>query len=189
MCLNEVKSWQNENLSDNYFVVKETRANKSHGSVILAKKRTTIIEVKPEKCDWNERGKVFKIKKPCFEVPVIGHLWVIALYNSPGRDLNLSEIFETEMKNGFICGDFNAPHQELNCTYNTENGDKIVETIETGTLKFLYDGYHTYQSYQGDDEICLIYISPINQSSKFLTQLMFLMTLVVTTAQPLLPWI
>ena len=52
------------------------------------------------------------------------------------------------MKNVFICGDFNAPHQELNCTYNTENGDKIIETVETGKFKLLYNGYHTNQSYQ-----------------------------------------
>ena len=54
------------------------------------------------------------------------------------------------MKNIFICGDFNAPHQELNCTYNTENGDKIIEIIETGIFKLLNNGYHTYQSYQGE---------------------------------------
>ena len=54
------------------------------------------------------------------------------------------------MKNVFICGDFNAPHQVLNCTYNTENGDKIIETIETGKFKLLNNGYHTYQSYQGE---------------------------------------
>ena len=52
------------------------------------------------------------------------------------------------MKNVFICGDFNAPHQELNCTYNTENGNKEIETIENGTFKLLNNGYHTYQSYQ-----------------------------------------
>ena len=150
VCLNEVKSWQKQNLTDDYFVVTETRASKSHGSIILAKKGTTIIEVKPEKFDRNERGKIFEILKACFEVPAIGYLWVIALYNSPGRDLNLSEIFETEMKNVFICGDFNAPHQELNCTYNTENGENIIETIETGNFKLLNNGYHTYQSYQGE---------------------------------------
>ena len=150
VCLNEVKSWRNENLTDDYFVVTKTRANKSHGSMILAKKGTTIIEVKPKKFDRNDRGKVFQIIKACFEVPVIGHLWAIALYNSPGRDLNLSEIFETGMKNVFICGDFNAPDQELNCTYNTENGDKTIETIETGTFKLLNNVYHTYQSYQGE---------------------------------------
>ena len=150
VCLNEVKSWQKENLNRDYFVVTETRASKSHGSIILAKEATTIIEVKPEKFDSNERGKIFEIIKACFEVPVIGHLWVIALYISPGRDLNLSEIFETEMKNVFICGDFNAPHQELNCTYNNENGEKIIETIETGNFKLLNNGYHTYQSYQGE---------------------------------------
>ena len=64
--------------------------------------------------------------------------------------MNLSEIFEIEMKNVFICGDFNDPHQERNCTFNTENGDKKVETIETGTFKLLNNGYHTYQSYQGE---------------------------------------
>ena len=47
-----------------------------------------------------------------------------------------------------MCGDFNAPHQEHNCTYNTENGDKITETIETGTFKLLNNVYHTYQSNQ-----------------------------------------
>ena len=45
VCLNEVQSWQNENLNDDYFVVTEMRASKSHGSMILAKKGTTIIEV------------------------------------------------------------------------------------------------------------------------------------------------
>ena len=130
VCLNEVKSWQKQNLTDDYFVVTETRASKSHGSIILAKKGTTLIEIKPEMFDRNEREKIFEIIKACFEVPVIGHLWVIALYNSPGRDLNLSETFETEMKNIFICGDFNAPHQELNCTYNTENGEKKSKLLK-----------------------------------------------------------
>ena len=54
------------------------------------------------------------------------------------------------MTNVFICGDFNAPHQELNCTYNTDNGEKVIETIETGKFKLLNNGYHTYQSYQGE---------------------------------------
>ena len=97
----------------------------------------TVIEVKPEKSDRNERAEVSKIIKACFEIPAAGHLWVIALYNSPGSDLNWSEVFETEMKNVFICGDFNAPHQELSFTYNTGNGEKILEPIETGSFKFL----------------------------------------------------
>ena len=82
VCLNEVKSWQNENLTDDYFVVTETRASKSKSSMILAKKGTTIIEIKPEKFDRNKREKVFEITIACFEGPVRGHLWVIALYNS-----------------------------------------------------------------------------------------------------------
>ena len=54
------------------------------------------------------------------------------------------------MKNVFIYGDFNALRQELNCTYNTENGDKRIETIETGPFTLLNDGYHTYQSSLGE---------------------------------------
>ena len=56
MCLNEVKSWHNENLTDDDFVLSETRASKSHGSMILAKKATTIIEIKPEKFERNDQG-------------------------------------------------------------------------------------------------------------------------------------
>ena len=93
VCLNELKSWHNQNLTVDQFVVTEMRASKSHGSMILAMKGTTKIEVQQEKFKKNERGKVFEILKACFEVPVLGHLWVIALYNSPVRDLNLSEIF------------------------------------------------------------------------------------------------
>ena len=43
---------------------------------------------------------------------------------------------------------FTAPHQELNCTYNTENSDTVIETIETVTSKLSTLRYHTYQSYQ-----------------------------------------
>ena len=181
------RAGKEENLTDDYFVVTETRATKSHGSIILVKKGTTIIEVKPEKFDRTERGKTFEIIKACFEVPVIGHLWVIALYNSPGRHLNLSEIFETEMTNVFICGNFNAPHQELNCTYNTKNDEKIIENIETGKFKLLNNGYHTYQSYQGECRNMLDLHFADQSVFKFLTHFMFPMTLVVTTAQPLLP--
>ena len=60
VCLNEVKSWQKENLTDDYFVVTETRASKSHGSIILAKKGTTIIEVKPEKMIETSKEKFSK---------------------------------------------------------------------------------------------------------------------------------
>ena len=82
--LNEVKSWQNENRTDDYFVVTETRARWSHGSMILAKQETTKIEVKPEKLKKKRLRKSFRNSKTWFEVLVLGHLWVIALYNSSG---------------------------------------------------------------------------------------------------------
>ena len=60
VCLNEVKSWQKENLTDDYFVVTETRAGKSHGSINLAKKGTTIKEVEPEKFEETSEEKYSK---------------------------------------------------------------------------------------------------------------------------------
>ena len=131
VCLNEVKCRHNENLTDGYFAVTETTASKSHGSMILAEKGMAITEVKPEKSHRNERGnKVFEILKACFKVLVLGYLLVIALYNPAGRELSRSEIFETDMKNVFICGDFNAPHQKPNCTYKTENGKNTCKRIK-----------------------------------------------------------
>ena len=92
----------NKNLTDYYFVVTKPRANKSHGSMILARKATTKIKVETEKSDKNERRKIFEIIKASFEVAVLSHLWVIVPYNSQGLDLNLTENFEFEMKNVFF---------------------------------------------------------------------------------------
>ena len=61
--------------------------------MILAKKSTTIIEVKLDKFDRSEQRVVLEILKACFELHVLGNFWVIALYNSPGHYLNLSGMF------------------------------------------------------------------------------------------------
>ena len=37
VCLNEIESRRTENLTDDYFVTTETRASKSHGSMIFGK--------------------------------------------------------------------------------------------------------------------------------------------------------
>ena len=53
------------------------------------------------------------------------------------------------MKNVFVCGDFNAPLHELNCSYFPEIGEKLLNIIDEGTFKLLNNGYHTYQSFEG----------------------------------------
>ena len=58
MYLNEVKSWHNENFTDEKFVFSEVKESKSHGSMILAKKVMTTIKVKLEELDrMNEDDK------------------------------------------------------------------------------------------------------------------------------------
>ena len=54
-----------------------------------------------------------------------------------------------------ICGDFSSPHQELNCTYNTENGKKLLEMIDDGNFKQLNNGYPTYHSNQHQSQSML----------------------------------
>ena len=49
----------------------------------------------------------------------------------------------------FLCGDINSPHQELNCSYDSENGKKLLANIDEGTFKLLNNGYYTYQSFDG----------------------------------------
>ena len=53
------------------------------------------------------------------------------------------------MTNVFVCGDFNSPHQELNCAYDSENGEKLLNLIDNGHFKLLNNGHHTYQSFDG----------------------------------------
>ena len=53
------------------------------------------------------------------------------------------------MKNVFVCADFNAPHQEPNCSYYSENGEKLLKIIDEGAFNMLSNGYHTYQSFDG----------------------------------------
>ena len=182
VCLNEVKSWQKENLADDYFVVTETRASKSHGSIILAKKGTTIIEVKPETFDRNERGKInFRNNKIM--------LWSTCYRSSLGYStLQITGSRFESIRNFWNWNDKRFFLWRFQCSTSRAElhiwhwkCDKIIETIETGKFKLLNNGYHTYQS--------LIYISPINQSSNIFTHFMFPMTLVVIIAQPLLPCI
>ena len=49
----------------------------------------------------------------------------------------------------FVCGDFNSPHQELNCSYDSENGETLLNLIDNGRFKLLNNGHHTYQSLDG----------------------------------------
>ena len=53
------------------------------------------------------------------------------------------------MTNVFVCDDFNSPHQELNCSYDSENGEKLMNLIYNSHFKLLNNGHHTYQSFDG----------------------------------------
>ena len=57
--------------------------------------------------------------------------------------------FSGQLKNIFVCGNFNAPHHKINCSYDSENGEKLLNVIDEGTFKLPNNGYHTYQSFDG----------------------------------------
>ena len=53
------------------------------------------------------------------------------------------------MSNVSVCGDFNSPHQELNCSYDFENGEKLLNLIEKGHFKLQNNCHYTYKSVDG----------------------------------------
>ena len=138
-CLNKVK-WQKRFIHENYFLVTEAKASSFHGSVIIAKKGIQIKEVRPITSRKNSNGQALEIIGVNLETPIDGNLWIISVYNSPNQDLNSNDIFDSNLQNMLSCGDFNSPHQELNCTYYTENSEKLLETIDAGNLKLLNNG-------------------------------------------------
>ena len=105
--------------------------------MISTKKEKTLIEVKREKkIDRKWTRKLLETLKACFELPVLGHLWIIAVYFSPGCDLILSEIFDTRLQNVYICAVFNAPHQELNFKLGLKTVKKYLKLLKTQLLGF-----------------------------------------------------
>ena len=103
------------------------------------------------------------------ETSTIGNLWIIIAYNFPNQDVNFTEVFDSNHQNFFICGYFNSPHQELNCTYNAENDEKLLENIDDGNLKLLKNCYTTYQSHNIKARACMIYNSATSPSLIVLT--------------------
>ena len=57
-----------------------------------------------------------------------------------------SPIFESNLQNMFKLKNFNSPYQELNCTYITGNGRKLLDIIDDGNLKLWNNGRPNYQS-------------------------------------------
>ena len=70
-------------------------------------------------------------------MPLFDDFWIITVYNSSGKPLPTYKIFSGKLKNDFVNGDFNALHQELNCSYDSENEEKLLNVIDEGTFKLL----------------------------------------------------
>ena len=132
--MNEVKKWQKTNPLRNYVVAIETYTNSHHGSLILIKNNIVINQTEPAEKENDCSGKTLEILKLCITLPYFGDFWIISVYNSPGKPLSLEKVFSESMTNVFVCGDFNSPHQELNCSYDSENGEKLLNLIDNGHL-------------------------------------------------------
>ena len=149
ICVNEVKKLQKTTPLSNYTVAAETYANGHHGSVILMKNNIVIKRVEPVEKENDYRGKTLEILKICITLPLFGDFWIVSVYNSPGKSLSLEKVFSERMSNVFVCGDFNSSHRELNCSYDSENGEKLSNLIEKGHFKLLNNVHYTYQSIDG----------------------------------------
>ena len=144
-----MKKWQETTPLSNYIVATKTYANAHHGSVILIKNNIVIKRVDPVEKENNYPWKTLEILKLCITLPFFGDFWIVSVYNSPGKPLSLEKVFSERMSNVFVCGDFNSPRQELNCSYDSENGEKLLNLIKEGQFKLLNNGHYTYQSVDG----------------------------------------
>ena len=150
-----MKKWQKTTPLSNYIVATETYANGHHGSVILIENNIVIKRGEPVEKENDYRGKNLEILKLCIKLPFFGNFWIVSVYNSPGKPLSLEKAFLERMSNVFVCGDFNSPHQELNRSYDSENGEKLLNLIEKGHFKWLNNGHYTYQSVDGKSRTML----------------------------------
>ena len=130
---------------NNYIVAMETFNNGHHGSAILVKNSIVMKRIEPVEKETDSNGRTLETLK----MPFFDDFWIITAYNSPGKPLSTDKIFSGKLKNVFVCGDINAPHHELNCSYDSENGEKLLNIFDGGNFKLLNNGYHTYQSFDG----------------------------------------
>ena len=149
ICVNEVKKWQKTTPLSNYIVATETYANGHHGFVILIKNNIVIKQVEPVEKENDYRGKTLELLKIGITPPLFGDFWIVSVYNSPWKPLSLEKVFSERMSTVFVCGDFNSPHQELNFSYDSKNGEKLLNLIEKGNFKLLNNGHYLYQSVDG----------------------------------------
>ena len=100
-----------------------------HGSAILVKNSIVIKRiVEPVEKETDSNGRTLEIL--CLKLPSFDDFWIITAYSSPGKPLSTDKLFSGKLKNVFIYGDFNAPHHELNCSYDSENGEKILNFFD-----------------------------------------------------------
>ena len=116
-----------------------------HGSAILVKNSIVIKRIEPVEKENDSNWRTLETLKICLNLPSFDDFWIVTAYNSPGKPLSTDIIFSEKLKNVFVCGNFNAPHHELNCSYDSENGERLLNIIDEGTFKLMNNGYHTYQ--------------------------------------------
>ena len=144
MCLNEARRWKSSVISPNYYIASSTDESRHHGSLIMVRKGLETVEVKPAIVKEGENGKVLELLRIKVRLTINSFLWVTSVYNSPDLPLDPLGIFDVSLENHIILGDFNSPHEDLNCNYNSENGQKMVNFIESQQhFRLLNNGYGT----------------------------------------------
>ena len=88
--------------------------------------------MEPVKKETDSNGRTLEIHQICHKLPSFDDFWIIIAYNSSGKPLSTDKIFSRKLKNVFVCGDFKAPHHELNCSYDSEDGEKLLSIIDEG---------------------------------------------------------
>ena len=101
------------------------------------KNSIVIKQIEPVEKETDSNGRTLETLKNCLKLQSFDDFWIRTAYNSPGKPLSTDKIFSGKFRNVFIFGDSSAPHHETNCSYDSENREKLTNIIDEGTFKLL----------------------------------------------------
>ena len=145
VCLNETKTNNSLLLEiSNFSLVTFINCSKStHGSAIFIRKNLKVSKI-CNPIEIRDRQLVLEILRVQIFFNDQQMCWISCVYNSPSMPLRTDLVFDENFYPCITVGDFNSPHANLRCSYNTDNGEKLCDLINSDKIILLNNGQHTF---------------------------------------------
>ena len=150
----------------NYDIHRTDGKNFKHGSAILIKSSIKHeLITRHQSSQVNPKGTqetlIIKIAMPS-KTPI----FICSVYNSPCNKINteiLTQAFNEKDK-VYLAGDFNSKSIEFGNRINNQNGDRLLNFVETNKFILINDGTHThYDSRHNSSDILDLHRSSLKQ--------------------------